>query len=116
MSELDGLDSESFLSESSVSSENVTEVVESVHSLQTDNNLLSFSEKNDVNLGQTSRYELNPFHLSSDQRLKRGTIHAIELHNFKSYFGTVLIDKFASFNAIIGPNGSGTFTLKYQLS
>ncbi|XP_954442.1 SMC (structural maintenance of chromosome) protein (type 1), putative [Theileria annulata] len=111
-----GLDTDSFFSGSSDLSDNATEVVESVHSLQTDSNLLSFSDKNGLNLGQTRRYELSSFHSSSDQSLKRGTIHAIELHNFKSYFGTVLIDKFASFNAVIGPNGSGKSNLMDAIS
>ncbi len=41
-------------------------------------------------------------------RMPRLIVHALQLHNFKSYFGTHDLGPFhSSFSAVIGPNGSG---------
>ncbi|UKJ87795.2 structural maintenance of chromosome protein, type 1 [Theileria orientalis] len=101
------LDSDSLLSVSDGILDNITEVVEPEPSQTIDDVLINLSNE---------RYELSTFPLDSDHRLKRGSIHSIELHNFKSYHGTVFINKLSSFNAIIGPNGSGKSNLMDAIS
>ncbi|UKK00206.2 structural maintenance of chromosome protein, type 1 [Theileria orientalis] len=101
------IDSDSLLSLSDVIRDNVTEVVEPEPSQTIDDVLINLNNE---------RYELNAFPHDSDHRLKRGSIHSIELHNFKSYYGTVFINKLSSFNAIIGPNGSGKSNLMDAIS
>nr|PVC52388.1 structural maintenance of chromosome protein, type 1 [Theileria orientalis] len=101
------IDSDSFSSLSDDIPDNITEVVDPEPSQSVDDVLINLS---------TERYELNTFPLDSDHRLKRGAIHSIELHNFKSYYGTVVINKLSSFNAIIGPNGSGKSNLMDAIS
>ncbi|GBE59766.1 structural maintenance of chromosome 1 [Babesia ovata] len=45
-----------------------------------------------------------------------GMVVALELHNFKSYRGTVRICEFRKFTAIIGPNGCGKSNLMDAIS
>ncbi|KAK1934693.1 putative structural maintenance of chromosome 1-like protein [Babesia divergens] len=45
-----------------------------------------------------------------------GTVLSMELHNFKSYRGTVRIGDFKKFTAIIGPNGCGKSNLMDAIS
>ncbi|GIX66253.1 structural maintenance of chromosome protein, type 1 [Babesia caballi] len=45
-----------------------------------------------------------------------GMVLALELHNFKSYRGTVRICDFSKFTAIIGPNGCGKSNLMDAIS
>ncbi|CDR95887.1 structural maintenance of chromosome 1-like protein, putative [Babesia bigemina] len=45
-----------------------------------------------------------------------GMVVALELHNFKSYRGTVRICEFKKFTAIIGPNGCGKSNLMDAIS
>ncbi|AFZ80313.1 structural maintenance of chromosomes smc1, putative [Theileria equi strain WA] len=48
--------------------------------------------------------------------LRKGAIRSLELCNFKSYCGTVVIEPFSHFTAIIGPNGSGKSNLMDAIS
>ena len=38
----------------------------------------------------------------------QGSIHHMELTNFKSYKGTQIVGPFKNFQAVVGPNGAGT--------
>lgn len=41
-------------------------------------------------------------------KLRKGAVlHHIEVENFKSYRGHITIGPLKTFNAVIGPNGSG---------
>ncbi|VDM55213.1 unnamed protein product [Angiostrongylus costaricensis] len=42
---------------------------------------------------------------------KMGTLHTLEIENFKSYRGKHIVGPFKNFTAIIGPNGSGKSNL-----
>uniref|UniRef100_A0A8R1DV70 Structural maintenance of chromosomes protein 1 n=1 Tax=Caenorhabditis japonica TaxID=281687 RepID=A0A8R1DV70_CAEJA len=46
----------------------------------------------------------------------KGTLHTLEIENFKSYKGKHLIGPFSRFTAIIGPNGSGKSNLMDAIS
>uniref|UniRef100_A0A1I7UIW6 Structural maintenance of chromosomes protein 1 n=1 Tax=Caenorhabditis tropicalis TaxID=1561998 RepID=A0A1I7UIW6_9PELO len=46
----------------------------------------------------------------------KGTLHTLELENFKSYKGKHVIGPFSRFTAIIGPNGSGKSNLMDAIS
>lgn len=41
---------------------------------------------------------------------KAPVLHHIEVENFKSYRGQITIGPLKTFNAVIGPNGSGSCT------
>ena len=45
-----------------------------------------------------------------------GYLKYIELDNFKSYKGSIMIGPFKTFTAIIGPNGSGKSNLMDAIS
>lgn len=40
---------------------------------------------------------------------KAPVLHRIEVENFKSYKGEITIGPLKTFNAVIGPNGSGLY-------
>lgn len=46
----------------------------------------------------------------------KGTLHTLEIENFKSYKGKHTIGPFTRFTAIIGPNGSGKSNLMDAIS
>lgn len=53
---------------------------------------------------------------SLDSHPGKGTLHTLEIENFKSYKGKHTIGPFTRFTAIIGPNGSGKSNLMDAIS